>query len=71
MIIQCLFTSVVMGYNSATPVLLIERFGVQPIELAALLVVVGVANVVVQAGLVGRVVAICGEQRFAVLSPLF
>jgi hypothetical protein len=57
LIIQCLFTFVVMGYNSATPVLLIERFGVQPMNLAALLVVVGVANVVVQAGAIYDCVA--------------
>jgi len=69
--IQCLFTFVVMGYNSTTPVLLIERFGVQPMSLATLLVVVGVANVLVQAGLVGRLVAIFGEQRLAMIGLLF
>jgi MFS transporter, DHA1 family, tetracycline resistance protein len=71
LIIQCLFTFVVMGYNSATPVLLIERFGIPPMTLAALLIVVGVANVLVQAGLVGRLVAIFGEQRLAIMSLLF
>jgi len=71
LIIQCLFTFVVMGYNSTTPVLLIERFGIPPMSLAALLIVVGVANVLVQAGLVGRLVAVFGEQRLAVLSLLF
>ena len=60
-----------MGYNSTTPVLLIERFGVQPMSLAVLLIVVGAANVLVQAGLVGRLVALFGEQRLAIAGLLF
>jgi MFS transporter, DHA1 family, tetracycline resistance protein len=71
LLIQCLFTFVVMGYNSITPVFLIERFGVQPLSLAGLLMLVGIANVVVQAGLVGRLVSRFGEQRLAVVSLLF
>jgi multidrug resistance protein len=69
--VQCLFTFVVMGYNSATPVLLIERFGIQPMNLAALGIVIGVVNVIVQAGLVGRLVRALGERRLAVVSLLF
>jgi DHA1 family tetracycline resistance protein-like MFS transporter len=69
--VQCLFTLAVMGYNTVTPVFLIDRFGVRPFELAALLVLVGLANVIVQAGLVGRLVAWLGERRLAVLSLWF
>jgi MFS transporter, DHA1 family, tetracycline resistance protein len=71
LLIQCLFTFVVMGYNSITPIYLIDRFGIQPLHLAGLLVLVGIANVVVQAGLVGRLVRMFGEQRLAVISLLF
>ncbi|MFL5803502.1 MAG: MFS transporter [Roseiflexaceae bacterium] len=71
LLIQCLFTFVVMGYNSITLVFLIDRFGVQPLNIAGLLVLVGIANVVVQAGLVGRLVSRFGEQRLAVVSLLF
>lgn len=69
--IQCLFTFVVMGYNSVTPVLLIERFGAQPMSIAGLIVAVGLVNLLVQAGLVGRLVKLCGEQRLAAISLLF
>jgi len=71
LLIQCLFTFVVMGYNSITLVFLIDRFGVQPLNIAGLLVLVGIANAVVQAGLVGRLVSRFGEQRLAVVSLLF
>jgi DHA1 family tetracycline resistance protein-like MFS transporter len=71
LLIQCLFTFVIMGYNSITGVYLLDRFGVQPLNIAGLLVVVGVANVVVQAGLVGRLAARFGEQRLAIVSLLF
>jgi MFS transporter, DHA1 family, tetracycline resistance protein len=71
LLIQCLFTFVIMGYNSITGVYLLDRFGAQPLNIAGLLVVVGVANVVVQAGLVGRLVARFGEQRLAIVSLLF
>lgn len=71
LVVQCLFTFVTMGYNSITAVFLIERFGVQPMSIAGLLVAIGVANVLVQAGLVGRLVKLFGEQRVAVISLLF
>jgi multidrug resistance protein len=66
LLVQCLFTFVVMGYNSATPVLLIDRFGAPPARVATLMVAIGVANVLVQAGLVGRLVARFGERRLAI-----
>ena len=68
---HCLFNFVVMGYNTITPVLLIERFGVRPAGLAGLLAIVGVANVLVQALLVGRLAAWLGERRLATVSLLF
>jgi multidrug resistance protein len=71
LVVQCLFTLVVMGYNTVTPVLLFDRVGVRPLELAALRVLVGMVNVIVQAGLVGRLVARLGEQRLAIVSLWF
>jgi MFS transporter, DHA1 family, tetracycline resistance protein len=68
---QSIFTFVSMGFNSIVAVYLIERYGVTPGSIAGLLVVIGIANVVVQAALVGRLVALFGEKRLAIASLLF
>lgn len=45
----------------------IERFSTQPFEIAIVLVVGGVANAIVQGGLIGRLVPRFGEKRLAII----
>jgi MFS family permease len=66
-----IFNFVVMGYNTLAPVFLIERFGVSPLNIAGLLVVMGLMNILVQGALVGRLARRFGERPLALVSPLF
>jgi multidrug resistance protein len=63
---QAVFYLAFSGFTGILAVFAIERFSVLPGQLAALLAVSGIANVVVQAGLVGRLVKRFDEQRLAV-----
>lgn len=71
LITQSIFNFVVFGYNSVAPVFFIDTYGVNPGNIAWLLVLVGVANVIVQAGFIGRLVQALGERRLAIISVIF
>jgi len=63
---QCLFYVAFNGYPGVLAVYVIERFGAGPGALAALFVAGGVANALVQGGLVGRLAPAVGEKPLAI-----
>ena len=71
LIAQSLFNFVMIGFNSVCVIYLIEKFQIVPVNVGALLVVIGIANVVVQALLVGPLVRLFGEKPLAIAGPLF
>jgi len=66
LVVQAALDLVTTGFNSAAPLIWMRRFGVQPVHIAGLLVLVGVSSVVVQGGLMGRLVRRFGERNLAV-----
>ena len=70
LITQCLFFFVFNGNNSIVPVFMIEKFAVQPWQLAVLFAVGGITMAVMQGGLVGPLVRRFGEKPLAVNSLL-
>ena len=68
LLVQCIFYFVFNGRNGVFTVFLIEKFNVQPAEIAALFVVGGIAMVVVQGGLIGPLVNRFGEKKLAMTS---
>jgi multidrug resistance protein len=67
---QCLFFFVFNGNNNMLPVFLIEKFAVQPWQIALLFAVGGITMAVMQGGLVGPLVKRFGEKPLAVNSLL-
>jgi DHA1 family tetracycline resistance protein-like MFS transporter len=63
----CLFYFAFNGYPAVLSVFAIERFNVQPFEIAMVFIVGGIANALVQGGLIGRLVPIFGEKPLAVV----
>jgi DHA1 family tetracycline resistance protein-like MFS transporter len=67
---QCLFFFVFNGNNNILPVFMIEKFAVQPWQIAVLFAVGGVTMAGMQGGLVGPLVKRFGEKPLAVNSLL-
>jgi MFS family permease len=70
LLVQCLFLFVFNGRNSILTVFLIDKFGVQPTQLAALFAIGGLVMAIVQGGLIGPLVKRHGEKQVG-LSGLF
>ena len=70
LIAQCLFFFVFNGNNSMLSVFMIEKFAVQPWQLAVLFAVGGIAMAITQGGLVGPLVRRFGEKPLAINSLL-
>jgi MFS transporter, DHA1 family, tetracycline resistance protein len=70
LIAQCLFFFVFNGNNSMLPVFMIEKFTVQPWQIAVLFAVGGITMAVMQGGLVGPLVDRFGEKPLAIQSLL-
>lgn len=59
-----------LAFNAMTnnvPLYLIDKFGARPLDSAGLFVTVGVVHIVVQGGIVGRLVPRLGEKRVALI----
>src|SRR5215211_5144877 len=67
---QCLFFFVFNGNNNILPVFMIEKFAVQPWQVAVLFAVGGIAMAAMQGGFVGPLVKRFGEKPLAVNSLL-
>ncbi len=70
LIINCVFLFVFYGRNSISTVFLIDKFEVQPAQLAALFATGGLVMAIVQGGLIGPLVKRLGEKQVS-LSGLF
>jgi DHA1 family tetracycline resistance protein-like MFS transporter len=70
LVAQCLFFFVFNGNNSMLSVFVIEKFVVQPWQLALLFAVGGISMAVMQGGLVGPLVKLFGERPLAIHSLL-
>ena len=70
LIVQCLFFFVFNGSNSMLSVFMIEKFAVQPWQIAALFAVGGLSMAVTQGGLVGPLVKRFSEKPLAINSLL-
>ena len=70
LIVQCLFFFVFNGNNSMLPVFMIDKFAVEPWQIAVLFATGGVSMAVTQGGLVGPLVKRFGEKRLAINSLL-
>jgi MFS family permease len=68
LIAQCLFFFVFNGNNNLLPVFMIEKFVVQPWQIAVLFAVGGITMAVMQGGLVGPLVKRFGEKSLAINS---
>jgi len=71
LIVQCLFFFVFNGNNSMLSVFMIEKFAVQPWQIAVLFAVGGITMAIMQGGLVGPLVKRFGEKPLAINSLLF
>jgi MFS transporter, DHA1 family, tetracycline resistance protein len=67
---QCLFFFVFNGNNTMLPVFMIDKFAVQPWQVAVIFAVGGITMAVMQGGLVGPLVKRFGEKPLAVNSLL-
>ena len=67
---QCLFFFVFNGNNNMLPVFMIDKFAVQPWQVAVIFAVGGITMAVMQGGLVGPLVKRFGEKPLAVNSLL-
>jgi len=67
LLVLCLFYVAFNGYPGVLSVFAIEQFSAQPFEIAIVFVVGGVANAIVQGGLIGRLVPKYGEKRLAII----
>jgi multidrug resistance protein len=70
LVTQCLFFFVFNGNNSMLSVFMIDKFAVQPWQIAVLFAVGGIAMAFMQGGLVGPLVKRFGEKPLAVNSLL-
>ena len=70
LVAQCLFFFVFNGNNSMLSVFMIEKFAVQPWQIAALFAVGGISMAIMQGGLVGPLVKRFREQPLAIHSLL-
>jgi MFS transporter, DHA1 family, tetracycline resistance protein len=70
LIAQCLFFFVFNGNNNMLPVFMIDKFAVEPWQIAVLFAVGGIAMAIMQGGLVGPLVKRFGEKPLAVNSLL-
>jgi len=68
LIAQSIFLFVFNGNNSILPVLMIDRFGALPGNIALLIAAGGVVNIIVQGGLVGRLAPRFGEKNLTAAS---
>jgi DHA1 family tetracycline resistance protein-like MFS transporter len=68
LLVWCLFQFAFTGNNSIMALFMIDKFSALPVEIAILFVVGGVANAVVQGGLIGRLAPKFGEQRLVLAS---
>ncbi len=68
LLVWCLFQFAFTGHTSILAVFVIDRFGMSPVQLAFLFVLGGIANAIVQGGLVGRLASRFGEKRLALAS---
>ena len=66
LLVLCLFYFAFNGYPGILSVFAIERFSAQPIEIAIVFLVGGVANALVQGGLIGQLVPLFGEKTLAI-----
>lgn len=70
LVTQCLFNFATMGFHSIAPIFLIDHLAAPPESIAWILLAVGIANVVVQARLMGPLVKAFGERKLAVVGLL-
>ncbi len=63
LLVQCLFLFVFNGRNSILTVFLIDKFQIQPAQLAALFATGGLVMAIVQGGLIGPLVKRLGEKQ--------
>ena len=70
LLVQCLFFFVFNGNNTMLSVFMIERFAVQPWQIAVLFAVGGIAMAIMQGGLVGPLVKRFSEKPLAIHSFL-
>ncbi|HTP09774.1 MAG TPA: MFS transporter, partial [Anaerolineae bacterium] len=63
LLVMCVFLFVFDGRNSILTVFLIDKFGVQPTQLAALFATGGLVMAIVQGGLIGPLVKRYGEKQ--------
>lgn len=70
LVVQCLFFFVFNGNNNMLSVFMIEKFSIQPWQLAVLFAVGGLTMALMQGGLVGPLVKRFGEKLLAVNSFL-
>jgi multidrug resistance protein len=68
LIVQCLFFFVFNGSNSILPVFMIDKFVVQPWQIAVLFAVGGITMAIMQGGLVGPLVKRFGEKPLSISS---
>ncbi len=68
LIVQCLFFFVFNGNNSMLPVFMIDKFVVQPWQIATLFAVGGITMAIMQGGLVGPLVKRFGEKPLSISS---
>lgn len=68
LIVQCLFFFVFNGSNNMLPVFLIEKFAVQPWQIASLFAVGGITMAIMQGGLVGPLVKRFDEKILSISS---
>jgi multidrug resistance protein len=67
LLVLCLFYFAFNGYPGVFSVFAIEQFSARPFEIALVFVVGGIANAIVQGGLIGRLVPRFGEKRLAII----
>lgn len=68
---QALFNFIVTGFNSLAAVFFIQAFGASPLQISGVLVAAGITNIIMQAGLIERLVRRFGERRLAALGIFF
>jgi multidrug resistance protein len=69
--LQALFNLVTAGFNSLASVFFLQVFNVQPLQIAAILLLVGFSNLVVQGGWMRRMVKRFGERRLVLFGLFF
>lgn len=61
--VYCIVNFTFNGFNINAPVFLIYKFSVQPLEIAAMLFIVGIMMAIVQGGLIGKLTSKFGDKK--------